>query len=152
MLEERYYTSLGKIAYTYSRIDFWLGHIGQYLGLSNSYIKFFSEQGIVQKVEKIIDKLSSEYEGVEIEKAISIFSELTEATKKRNGLIHGLMLSNEKYMKIHYYKNSRNGIINQSFTITIEELEEFVLDYIKVHNKVYSLMIEIEQRFSSNYN
>lgn len=146
MSNNRFYLFLGKLSYTYSRIDFWLGYIGMHLGLSNSYIDFFSEQGIISKIDKIRQRLNDMSDKLEIPEAEVTLNELKEAIKKRNGLIHGLILSNENMLMIHYYKSHKSGAINNSYSTTIEELETFIVYFIGIHNKVYNLMLEIQTK------
>lgn len=143
METKEFYMTLGRIAFTYSRIDFLLGSLGKVLGISNNHIELFAKRGIKPKLDLLL-KCINETNNSFYNHTFDLLIKLQEYTKTRNAIMHGLPLFSIKDIRFYKYDFDKksNQIIDDSLSFRVFEFIQFDIDYINLHNE---LSIEIER-------
>jgi len=143
METEEFYITLGRIAYTYSRIDFLLGYYGKALEISNNHIELFAKRGIKPKLDLLLKRIN-EINNSFYNNTFDLLIKLQELTKIRNAIMHGLPLFSNKDIRFNKYDFDKksNQILDDSHSFRVFEFIQFDIDYINLHNELF---IEFER-------
>jgi glycosylphosphatidylinositol transamidase (GPIT) subunit GPI8 len=130
-----FYKTLGKISYRFSSIDFLISNIAVDLGLSESPYEFYARTNF----EKKIKDLKRGIENINCHKLKSKFLERTEnldeKRKKRNSVVHSIILRNSQDkndFRLYNYKKTPNGLSR-------EILEFNSMDFVRLENELVEI-------------
>lgn len=132
---------IGDIVSGFVRTEFILSQIFSELGLRDNRIDFFADSRTEKKLQSIRlelekSKLSKKYE------FISLIDELDELRKKRNIVVHSLVLTDvqdpDNHM-FHNYQKIKGGILSKTTQFNSSDLESIHFKIIEIHNAFLTL-------------
>lgn len=142
-----FYKTLGKISYSFSRLDFLISHIAVDLGISKSPYEFYAQTNF----EKKIKRLENGIENLECNKLKSKFllwsKDLDEKRKKRNSVVHSIILQNmddnDDYLLYNYRKTS-SGLSREVLNFNTKDFDELEKDLVEIHNIGFELLSDLK--------
>ena len=132
---------IGDIVNGFVRTEFILSQILSELGFREDRIDFFADG----RTEKKLQSIRKEFEESELPKKhqfIRLIDELDELRKKRNIVVHGLVLTNiedrDNHM-FHNYQKIKGIILNKTTQFKTSDLENIHVEIREIHNALYTL-------------
>ncbi|QSE97212.1 hypothetical protein [Fulvivirga lutea] len=132
---------IGDIISGFVRTEFILSQILSELGFRENRIDFFADS----RTEKKLQSIRKEFEESELPKKhqfIGLIDELDELRKKRNIVVHSLVLTNvedrDNHM-FHNYQKIKGGILNKTTQFNTSDLENIHVEIREIHNALHTL-------------
>ena len=132
---------IGNIVSGFVRTEFILSQILSELGFRDNRIDFFADS----RTEKKLQSIRMEFEKSELPKKhefIGLIDELDELRKKRNIVVHSLVLTNvedsDNHM-FHNYQKIKGGILNKTTQFNTSDLKNIHIEIREIHNSLYTL-------------
>jgi len=132
---------IGDIISGFVRTEFILSQILSELGFREDRIDFFADS----RTEKKLQSIRKEFEQSEMlnkHEFIGLIDELDELRKKRNIVVHSLVLTNvnipDNHM-FHNYQKIKTGILNKTTEFNTADLENIHVGIREIHNSLYHL-------------
>jgi hypothetical protein len=133
---------LGRITYSYSRIDFLISHIATDLRVATTPYHFFSGTRFEKKIEslrvgsKIItdDEVRTEF--------LNWLDQIDGLRQERNTVIHSIILKNsndDNEYRFFNYRKSGEQLVREIYDYTADDLKRVDKDLIDAHNKGHEL-------------
>jgi hypothetical protein len=147
MDNDEFYKILGRITYSYTRIDFLISTIASDLGVAESPYDFFART----RFDKKIESLKSSSGQITDEKLKSEFVDwldyLEELRKQRNTVTHSIILQNtqddSEYRLFNYKKNGAR-IEREIYVYKNDDLRNVDNELIKAHNVGHELWTKLK--------
>jgi len=132
---------IGDIISGFVRTEFILSQILSELGFREDRIDFFADS----RTEKKLQSIRKEFEQSKLPKKhefIGLIDELDELRKKRNIVVHSLVLTNvnnpDNHM-FHNYQKIKTGILNKTTEFNTSDLENIHVGIREIHNSLCNL-------------
>jgi hypothetical protein len=144
------YECLGKISIGFTRIDFLISNIAFDLGIAKSSHHFFGIIGFETKLKRLKKGIEQKLpDGTLKIKFGQWIIELDDFRKKRNSLIHSIILFNAKdhdEVRLFSYRSKDRDLETEIIDIKMSEIEKLSADCARIHNEGFLLrnMIEVK--------
>ncbi len=149
---DKFYAILGKITFSFSRIDFIISNLAVALGLVDSYPEFYIITSAEKKIKQL-KKKANEFPKPNIKcQVLNWLENIDKLREKRNMVIHSIILNNmsdENDYRLYNFKKDQNGIQSIIVIYTTEDFEQLGNDLIEVLNSGFHLLNEIKKSTSS---
>ena len=142
-----FYRILGKITFSFSKIDFVISNLAVELGLVDSYPEFYSITSAERKIKQLREKANELPQPKIKSQVLTWLDNIDRLREKRNMVIHSIILKNmsdENDYRLYNFKKDENGIQRIIETYTTEDFEQLDNDLIEVHNSGFCLLNEIK--------
>ena len=140
MEQKEFYQLLGQITFSYSKIEFLLSEIAVDIGIVNNTSDFYALQGYINKIQRLKSRLTKiDFDMQLQEELINWLTEIEVLGKKRNKLIHSIILRNENNFKIFYYKKENNNVIREIINYSLFDLTALNENFIKAYNDGFKI-------------
>tara|TARA_Y100000588_G_C13700525_1_gene688441 strand:- start:153 stop:590 length:438 start_codon:yes stop_codon:yes gene_type:complete len=132
---------IGDIVSGFVRTEFILSQILSELGFREDRIDFFADS----RTEKKLKSIRIELERSELPKRheyIGLINELDELRKKRNIVVHSLVLTNagnSNHYMFHNYQKVKGGILNKTTQFNTSDLKNIRIKIQEIHNSLSTL-------------
>ncbi len=145
---DKFYRILGRITFSFSKIDFIISNIAVELGIVNSYPEFYAITSPEKKIKRLKEK-ALELTDLTIKKPILTWLDnLDELREKRNLVIHSIIMKNvsdDIDYRLHNFKKDKNGIQRIIETYTSNDFEQLDNELIEAHNSGFIFLEEIKK-------
>ena len=144
---EDFYKTLGKISYSFSRIDFLISNIAVEVDLTKSPYEFYAEMNFAEKIKKLNT-------GIEKIKCLQLRNSFLEWTKilddirrKRNSVVHSIILRNSQDkndFRLFNYKKTSNGLSKDVLEFNTTDFIRLENDLVQINNTGEQLLNELK--------
>lgn len=138
MDSDELYKILGRITYSYSRIDFLISHIATDLGIATNPYQFYSGTRFDKKIESLktgAKKITSDEARVEF---FDWLDKLDGLRQERNTVIHSIILKNsedDNEYRLFNYRKSGDQVVSEIYDYSTDDLKRVDKELIDAHNK-----------------
>lgn len=140
MENKEFYQLIGRITCSLGRIDFLLSNIAVDLKLAATYPEFYALTSIDKKIKALKGKAEHSFaESVTKQKFIDLMNEIDSLRIRRNSVVHSIILQNDNEFLLYNFKKKGSEIIHDVKEFTSDEIRELDSNFIKAHNKLYTL-------------
>jgi len=150
MEENDFVNQIGKLTYSYVRIDLLISNIAFELKLNEQLYDFFADTRFADKLEKLINMIRIAQLDTELKnKLIDWLNKVDDCRKKRNIVIHSIILNNVEKpneLKAFNYKKLKGKIIREIHDFTIQDLNNLNEYFVDIHNEgigIYDKIINV---------
>ena len=140
MGNDEFYKFLGRITYSFARIDFLISNIATDLGIVKTPYEFYSQTNFKKK----INSLKTHADKIKDENLKNDFTnwldELDDLRQKRNTIIHSIILKNVKNdneYRLYNYRKNGDQLIRKIYEYKTDDFKKIDQELIDSHNKGY---------------
>lgn len=143
------YKILGRITYSFSRIDFLISHFAKDLGIVKNPFDFYARNNFAKKIVSLQSKAFKIQNDILRQEFIEWLNELDSLRQERNIIVHSIILTNSTDSDEHRlfnYRKSGEKTIREIHEYTTKDLRLIDQNLIDSHNKGYNLLEKLENR------
>lgn len=146
-MNDELFKIIGKLTYSYNRIDFLLSYLGERLEVVNDRIDFLSELNFKSKIDKLIEAVQNKNEELENPSRYTEWLRRLDSLRlKRNVIIHSIVLQNcdeKEVLRFFNYRKQKGVTVRIIEDYTLEDLRMLDNDFVNCHNEGFLLLDEI---------